>query len=125
MTGRKSIWAAQNSRIFECGRSKAPIWPATPSFRPIVFQTTRLSRLVFFGAFFTDYECSETDLEELMWRTLELIFDRGIGPKMAHDECTRIITDISARNDFETLVRDMPEREAVEIRTDLQLLGFL
>ncbi len=79
-----------------------------------------------FGAFFTEtHECFETDLEELMWRSLEMILDRGLGPQAVRDECTRIINTILARNAFDDLVRDIPDDEANELRRDLKLLKFL
>lgn len=79
-----------------------------------------------FARFFDEtYECFETDLEELMWRTLEMILDRGLGPQAVRDECTRIINNILARNSFDDLVRDIPENEANELRRDVRLLKFI
>jgi hypothetical protein len=79
-----------------------------------------------FGGFFSEtQECFETDLEELMWRTLEMILDRGLGPQAVRDECTRIINNILGRNTFDDLVRDIPEDEANELRRDLKLLKFI
>jgi hypothetical protein len=79
-----------------------------------------------FVAFFDEtQECFETDLEELMWRTLEMILDRGLGPQAVRDECTRIIKNILARNVFDDLVRDIPDDEASELRYDLNLLKLL
>jgi hypothetical protein len=79
-----------------------------------------------FTAFFDEtHECFETDLEELMWRTLEMILDRGLGPQAVRDECSRIINNILGRTSFDDLVRDIPEDEANELRRDLKLLKFV
>jgi hypothetical protein len=99
--------------------------------RSSIVQTQRngpdfVSKTDLFGAFFDEtYECFETDLEELMWRTLEMILDRGLGPQAVRDECTRIINNILARNSFDDLVRDIPEDEAIELRRDVRLLKFI
>ena len=79
-----------------------------------------------FGAFFSEtHESLETDLEELMWRTFELIILRGLGPQIARDECNRIINNILSRNTLDDLLQDIPEDEANELRRDLKLLKFI
>jgi hypothetical protein len=79
-----------------------------------------------FGAFFDEtYECGETDLDELMMRTFELIVFMGIGSEIARNECSRIVKNILSRNSFHDLVADIPADEADELRYDLKLLGFL
>jgi hypothetical protein len=80
---------------------------------------------IFAGFFRETHECFETDLEELMWRTLEMILDRGLGPQAVRDECSRIINNILGRTSFDDLVRDIPEDEANELRRDLKLLKFV
>jgi hypothetical protein len=82
--------------------------------------------LTFFTAFFDEtYECGETDLDELMMRTLELIVYIGLGPEIARNECNRIVKNILSRKRFRDLVAEIPQDEADELRYDLKLLGFL
>jgi hypothetical protein len=89
--------------------------PHTPDIRPQLF--TR---------FFTEtYDSYDDDLDMLMIRTLELLLWQGEAPKMVHADCTHIIEEILARKSFEGLVRDIPEKEAEELRYDLVLLKFL
>jgi hypothetical protein len=80
---------------------------------------------MFAGFFSETYDCFEYDLDELMWRTLELILYRGTAPPGVLSECTRIIKGILSRNSFEDLVQGIPEKEAEELRYDLVLLKFL
>lgn len=83
-------------------------------------------KLFMFAGFFSEtYDCFEYDLDELMWRTLELILYRGTAPPGVLSECTRIIKGILSRNSFEDLVAEIPIEEARELQIDLVLLGFL
>lgn len=92
------------------------------NFRP----TGPVERIDIFGTFFAEtYEAFETDTEELMWRTLELILDRGIGPEEKKSLCSRIINEILSRNSFENLTQDLSQREAEQLKSDLTLLKFL
>lgn len=78
-----------------------------------------------FGRFFDEtYECFD-DVEELMYRTLELIFYHGVGPAVARNLCTRIINDILARRPFNELAKEFSPEEEKELRYDLQLLKFI
>ena len=83
-------------------------------------------KLFMFAAFFSEtYDCFEHDLDELMWRTLELILSRGIAPPGVQAECNRIIERILTENRLEDLVANIPTEEARELHIDLVLLGFL
>lgn len=79
-----------------------------------------------FSAFFNEtYECFESELEELMWRSLEMILDRGLGPQAVRDDCSRIINNILEQCAFDDLVHAIPSDEASELRRDLKLLKFI
>lgn len=83
-------------------------------------------KLFMFAGFFSEtYDCFEHDLDELMWRTLELILNRGSAPPGVLSECKRIIERILSNNSFEDLVSEIPSEEARELHIDLVLLEFL
>lgn len=95
------------------------------------FKTNRvgnypIEKIFMFGHFFHEtYEAFDYDLEELMWRTLELILWRGSAPPGVLSGCTRIIKGILSRNGFEDLVAEIPPEEARQLHIDLVLLEFL
>lgn len=83
------------------------------------------TEIALFGRFFDEtYECFD-DIEELMYRTLELILDHGNGPEVAREWCNRIINEILTRKSFDELSKDMSEEESKELRNDLKLLKFI
>jgi hypothetical protein len=85
-----------------------------------------IEKIFIFGGFFNEtYEAFDFDLDELMWRTLELILWRGIAPPGVLAECSRIIEGILSCNSFEDLVAEIPPDEARQLHIDLVLLEFL
>ncbi len=83
-------------------------------------------KMFLFGHFFHEtHETLDTDIDELMWRTLELILWRGGAPQGVQTECARIIKGILSRNSFEDLVAEIPADEARQLQIDLVLLEFL
>jgi hypothetical protein len=96
------------------------------AFKTNLVKNYSIEKIFMFGHFFDEtYEAFDYDLDELMWRTLELILWRGIAPPGVLSRCTRIIKGILSRNDFEDLVAKIPPEEARQLHIDLVLLEFL
>ena len=79
-----------------------------------------------FARFFDGtHEVMEEPLLELMFRSLELMLFVGSVPPAHRAYNVRIAADILNRHGFDDLVKDIPQDEADELRTDLELLGLL
>lgn len=96
------------------------------AFKTNIVGSYPVEKMFMFGHYFAEtYESFDFDLDELMWRTLELILWRGMPPPQVHSKCARIINDILSRNTFEDLVAEISSEEARELHIDLVLLEFL
>lgn len=68
---------------------------------------------------------SINDLYDLMTNTIMLILSAGLTPEPGLTWATEKITSVLARTPIDDLLRDIPEDEAREVRTDLEILGFI
>lgn len=66
-----------------------------------------------------------SDLYDLMDSTIYLIISAGHSPEAGKKYYSDIINEVLGRSSIEELTKDIPEDEARELRSDLEVLGFI